>query len=79
MVDHVEELQREEARRYVSDFLEGDLCRAEELCAELSPFLFVIYKKGDLESDRDEAAEFARYFGLNDTTKAPWSEYKEFS
>ena len=70
-------LQREKAKRYISNFLDRDLSRASDTL----PFLFVISKKGpggpgEHEAGLDEVDDFVGDLGLKDAAlKLPFSDY----
>ena len=70
-------LQREKAKRYISEYLDRDLSRASDTL----PFLFVISKKGPVgpgehEAGLNEVDDFVGELGLKDTAlKLPFSEY----
>ena len=72
MLDDGEVNQKEEAKFYITQYLEDELYTA----TKVPPFLFVVCKTGSggHVSDQDKAEELAGELGLKEAAKVPWSK-----
>ena len=75
MLDDGEVNQKEEAKFYITQYLEDELY----MVTKVPPFLFVVCKTGsgghgEDVSDQDKAEELAEELGLKEVAKVPWSK-----